>query len=118
MVTRERLRDLLWPSDTFVDFERSLNAAVAKLRQALHDLADHPVYIETVSRKGYRFIAPITQTAGVPAEVLRRRVRATRNRRRVALLVAATVVSVCAVLFAWTKFRRQEAFERQRGDAV
>ena len=117
LVTRERLRDLLWPSDTFVDFERSLNAAVAKLRQALHDSADHPVYIETVARKGYRFIAPVTQTAGGPPEVTPTAVRAARSRRRVALLAAATVVSACAVLFAWTKFRRRGSSSRQRGDA-
>ena len=49
LVTRERLKVRLWPSDTFVDFERSLNAAVAKLRQALRDSADQPTYIETVA---------------------------------------------------------------------
>ena len=62
MVTREQLRDRLWPSDTFVDFERSLNAAVAKLRQALGDSAEQPLYVETVARKGYRFVAPVTAT--------------------------------------------------------
>ena len=60
VVTREQLRDRLWPSDTFVDFEPSLNGVVAKLRQALSDSADQPLYIETVARKGYRFIAPVT----------------------------------------------------------
>jgi DNA-binding winged helix-turn-helix (wHTH) protein/Tol biopolymer transport system component len=59
LVSREQLRDRLWHSDTFVDFERSLNAAVAKLRQSLGDSADRPIYIETVAKKGYRFIAPI-----------------------------------------------------------
>ncbi|MEO8368830.1 MAG: winged helix-turn-helix domain-containing protein [Candidatus Solibacter sp.] len=62
-VGREQLRERLWPSDTFVDFERSLNAAVAKLRQALNDSAEQPMYVETVARKGYRFIAPITVEA-------------------------------------------------------
>src|SRR6478609_8166549 len=66
LIARERLRERLWPSDTFVDFERSLNAAVAKLRQALHDSADRPVYVETVARKGYRFIAPVAETAAEP----------------------------------------------------
>jgi eukaryotic-like serine/threonine-protein kinase len=107
VVTRERLRERLWPSDTFVDFERSLNAAVAKLRQALHDSADHPVYVETVARKGYRFIAPITETADAPEK---ERTASTRNWRRVALLVAAAVVCICAVLLTWVKFRRQESF--------
>ena len=59
-VSREQLRDRLWPSDTFVDFERSLNAAVSKLRQALGDCADRPIYIETIAKKGYKFIAPLT----------------------------------------------------------
>jgi DNA-binding winged helix-turn-helix (wHTH) protein len=69
-VTRERLREALWASDTFVDFERSLNAAVAKLRQALHDSADRPVYVETVARKGYRFIAPVTPMAALPEQTV------------------------------------------------
>jgi Tol biopolymer transport system component/DNA-binding winged helix-turn-helix (wHTH) protein len=60
LVTREELRDHLWLADTFVDFERSLNAAVAKLRQALADSAEQPRYVETVARRGYRFIAPVT----------------------------------------------------------
>lgn len=107
LVTRERLRDLLWPSDTFVDFERSLNAAVAKLRQALHDSADHPVYVETVARKGYRFIAPVTQAPAGPPEAAPT-ARAARSRRRVVVLAAATLVTACAVLFTWTRFRREE----------
>src|ERR1700694_1435722 len=61
LVTREELRDLLWPPGTFVDFERSLNKAVGKLRQSLNDSADRPLYVETVARKGYRFIAPIVE---------------------------------------------------------
>jgi len=59
MVTREELRGRLWPSETFVDFERSLNAAVAKLRQVLGDSAEQPRYVETVARGGYRFVAPV-----------------------------------------------------------
>jgi Tol biopolymer transport system component/DNA-binding winged helix-turn-helix (wHTH) protein len=59
-VTREQLAQGLWPADTFVDFDRSLNAAVAKLRQALGDSADNPRFIETQARRGYRFIAPVT----------------------------------------------------------
>jgi serine/threonine-protein kinase len=66
LVSREDLRDRLWASDTFVDFERGLNAAVARLRVALNDSADHPLYVETVARKGYRFIAPVTD-ATIPS---------------------------------------------------
>src|SRR5258707_865801 len=59
VVLREDLRAKLWPEDTFVDFEHSLNAAVNKLREALGDDANSPRFIETVPRRGYRFIAPI-----------------------------------------------------------
>lgn len=59
VVTREVLCSTLWPEDTFVEFERSLNAAVAKLRQALGDSAENPRFVETVARRGYRFIAPV-----------------------------------------------------------
>src|SRR5271157_586702 len=59
LVTREELRQTLWPSDTFVDFEHSLNAAVNRLRECLGDDADNPHYIETLPRRGYRFVAPI-----------------------------------------------------------
>ena len=59
LVTREDLRRVLWPSDTFVDFDHSLNTAVMKLREALGDSADAPLYIETIPKRGYRFIAPV-----------------------------------------------------------
>jgi DNA-binding response OmpR family regulator len=52
LVTREDLRRVLWPSDTFVDFDHSLNAAVMKLREALGDSADAPLYIETIPKRG------------------------------------------------------------------
>jgi TolB-like protein/Tfp pilus assembly protein PilF len=60
VVTREDLQKKLWPADTYVDFEHSLNTAVKRLRRALNDSADKPRYIETVPRRGYRFIAPVT----------------------------------------------------------
>jgi len=59
LVTREELRQRLWPSDTFVDFEHSLNSAVKKLRLALGDTAEAPVFIETLPRRGYRFLPPV-----------------------------------------------------------
>ena len=65
MVTREQLRQHLWPSDTFVDFDHSLNSAVMKLREALGDSVDKPLYIETIPRKGYRFIAPVSHPADI-----------------------------------------------------
>ncbi|HMK22990.1 MAG TPA: winged helix-turn-helix domain-containing protein [Terriglobales bacterium] len=63
MVTREELRDRLWPSDTFVDFDHGLNTAVNKLREALGDAAANPRFVQTVARRGYRFIAPLQDGA-------------------------------------------------------
>jgi len=59
VVTREELRKVLWPADTFVDFELGVNTAVKKLRQALEDPADHPKFIETLPRIGHRFMVPV-----------------------------------------------------------
>ena len=69
---REDLRERLWKTDTFVDFEHGLNTAIKKVRQALGDSAEAPRFIETLARRGYRFIAPVvvgpsgTHAAGVP----------------------------------------------------
>jgi Tol biopolymer transport system component/DNA-binding winged helix-turn-helix (wHTH) protein len=59
VVTREELREQLWPADTFVDFDHGLNSAVARLREALRDSADKPRFIETIAKRGYRFISPL-----------------------------------------------------------
>src|SRR2546430_6111067 len=69
LVTREELRARLWPGDTFVDFNHGLNAAVNKLRDALSDSAEEPRYIETLPRRGYRFIGkvePLQQEVHAP----------------------------------------------------
>jgi TolB-like protein/DNA-binding winged helix-turn-helix (wHTH) protein/Tfp pilus assembly protein PilF len=66
IVTRDQLRERLWPADTFVDFEHSLNTAIKKLRSALGDSPENSRYIETVPRVGYRFIAPV-QAPGPPS---------------------------------------------------
>jgi cholera toxin transcriptional activator len=62
VVTREELRQKLWPADTFVDFDHGLNTAVNKLRETLGDSASSPRYIETLARRGYRFIAPVQKS--------------------------------------------------------
>ena len=67
VVTREELKDRVWASDTFVDFDQSLNKAVNRLREVLNDAASQPRYIETVRRRGYRFVAHV-QDVGPPAE--------------------------------------------------
>jgi TolB-like protein/tetratricopeptide (TPR) repeat protein/DNA-binding winged helix-turn-helix (wHTH) protein len=64
LVTREALQERLWPANTYVDFEQSLNAAIKRLRAALGDCADAPLFIETLPRRGYRFIAPVIPPAG------------------------------------------------------
>ncbi len=68
IVTREELRAVLWPSDTFVDFDHSLNTAVMKLRDTLGDSAEEPIYIETIPKRGYRFIAPVARATDRPKE--------------------------------------------------
>src|SRR5262245_731623 len=64
--TREELRMRLWPSDTFIDFEQGLNAAVRRLRDALADSAETPRFVETLPRRGYRFIAPVDNAGARP----------------------------------------------------
>ena len=66
LVTRETLRQRLWPDGTSVDFERGLNFCAAQLRSALHDSAESPRYVETVPRRGYRFIAAVTAIPSTP----------------------------------------------------
>ena len=61
MVTREELQSRLWPSNTFVDFDHSLNTAVMRLREALSDSSENPRFIETLPRRGYRFVAPVEE---------------------------------------------------------
>ncbi len=69
VVTREELRAKLWPADTFVDFDHGLNKAINKIREALGDSADNPRFIETLPRRGYRFIAPVAGSEGAVASI-------------------------------------------------
>ncbi|MGH9861507.1 MAG: winged helix-turn-helix domain-containing protein, partial [Candidatus Acidiferrales bacterium] len=66
LVTRKELQERLWPGDTFVEFESGLNNAISRLRETLGDSADSPRLIETIPRRGYRFIAPV-EPSGLPA---------------------------------------------------
>lgn len=66
LVTREELRTQLWPADTFVDFDHSLHNAIARLREVLGDSAETPRYIETLPRRGYRFVAPVQEVPALP----------------------------------------------------
>jgi DNA-binding winged helix-turn-helix (wHTH) protein len=74
LVTREELRERIWPADTFVDFDHSLNTAVKKLRQALGDGIQKPRYVETLPRKGYRFLGTVKGAAkGTPVAAAKQR---------------------------------------------
>jgi|SRR6516165_9674813 len=67
IVPREELKQKLWPTDTFVDFDHGVNTAIKRLREALGDSAENPRFVETIPRRGYRFIAPIEPLAAAPA---------------------------------------------------
>src|SRR3954449_1013332 len=79
LVTRDELQKVLWPSVSYGDFDQGVNTAVKKLRQALGDSASNPRFVETVPRRGYRFIAPVSPaeslvaTAGIPGARLEER---------------------------------------------
>src|SRR2546422_10361814 len=98
VVTREELRSQNWPADTFVDFDNSLNTAINKLREALGDSADSPRFIETLPRRGYRFIAPVTggdetgraTAAGVSATV------APRGRQMIVVVLVVVLAAAAA----------------------
>jgi TolB-like protein/DNA-binding winged helix-turn-helix (wHTH) protein/Tfp pilus assembly protein PilF len=130
VVNREELRQRLWPADVYVDFDRGLNKAMVKLREALGDSAESPLYIETLPRIGYRFIGSFTETLRSPAENVVNRLEcptevakpdaaaatpapATAPTRKTRWIVAATVMAIAGLLFAlnvagW----RQRSFSR------
>ena len=105
LVTREHLRQRLWPDGTFVDFDHGLNAVINRLRETLGDSADSPRFIQTVPRRGYRFIAPvedgdepvapasITHDPPVSQSNLPRK----RTGRTTAILAAGLVIMVATV---------------------
>src|SRR5712692_3598410 len=109
VVTREDLRERLWPADTFVDFDNGLNAATSKLRQALGDTAENPRFVETLARRGYRFLAPVERPtpAPLPAVISLEAAAASarpalvplhRSRRWMGAAVLALLLSVLAAL--------------------
>ncbi len=109
LITREELRRQLWPDDTFVDFDHGLNAAIKRLRDALGDSAQNPRFVETLPRRGYRFIAPV---ASVPmANDSTREVapaEASARSRRVgwpvigaAVVLGVVIIAVAAAALWW-----------------
>ena len=119
IVTRQEIRQILWPSDTFVDYDRSINVAMAILRKSLADDADHPKYIETLARRGYRLIAPVEwqeSTADIPkVEDLQISTPLPANRnggltgRRISHYWLATVASLLILVTAGALFWRNHS---------
>src|SRR6202048_2148960 len=104
-VTREQLRSALWPADTFVDFETGLNTAIKRLRETIGDSAESPRFVETVPRRGYRFIGmPCVSTAVAPAAVKARF-------RRAIPMTGVAIVFVLALLFALNEGRWRERLQ-------
>jgi DNA-binding winged helix-turn-helix (wHTH) protein len=68
VISREEIQKKLWPSGTFVDFDHSLNTAINKIREVLGDSASNPQFVETLAKRGYRFIAPVSSGTAVAAE--------------------------------------------------
>lgn len=113
LVTREEMQKKLWTDDTFVDFEQSLNAAVKRLRVALNDSADHPRYVETLARRGYRFVAPVNGVnVGSGAPILipsAAGLAAGFHGRRLWLSAALAVFTVALIVLGWRRWRQPPA---------
>lgn len=128
LVAREDLQQRLWPTDTFVDFDHGVNAAINRLREALGDSADSPRFIETVPRRGYRFIAPVESHASVPpgsnaaavgnasteeGRATTQTVRLILAKRRAVVLAAAAVVAITLLAGLSSSGVRQRLFGRR-----
>ena len=118
IVTRQEIKQILWPGDTVVEFDRSINVAMAILRKALADDADHPKYIETLARRGYRLIAPVewqqSSTAAqdlleplprIEGQISEREPRAPKLWRKAAVMGACAVILVVLGYMSWRRFR-------------
>src|SRR5580765_4134331 len=122
IVTRQEIRQILWPDDTVVEFDRSINVAMAILRKALADDADHPKYIETLTGRGYRLIAPVewqpSQTAAqgllepraetlprIEGQISEREPRAPKYWLKAAVVAVSAVMLVGIAYWSWRHFR-------------
>ena len=112
MITREELQQKLWPADTFVDFEQSLNAAIKRLRAALDDSAEQPRYVETLARRGYRFVGQVNGTRA--SSVHAAPVSSASSRPLLVAVVALGILVVAAGYTAWRTVRPVGATETRR----
>jgi TolB-like protein/DNA-binding winged helix-turn-helix (wHTH) protein len=124
VVPREELKQKLWPTETFVDFDHGVNTAINRLREALGDSAENPRFVETIPRRGYRFISPIELTAAVPeaspsarnnagAESL---TGAPKKRMKTVAIVMVLGIAVAAILSLVAM--RQRLFVRRSGPPI
>jgi Tol biopolymer transport system component/DNA-binding winged helix-turn-helix (wHTH) protein len=106
-VTREQLRQNLWPADTFVDFDHGLNSAVARLREALADSAEKPRYIETVAKRGYRFIGVVSSPEPLPVspEAVARSKKSFPLSWRSVGIVTLMLIALMLLVGSWTRSR-------------
>lgn len=138
VVTREDLRQKLWPADTFVDFDTGLNSAVKKLRDVLSDSAEEPRYIETLPRRGYRFIAHVENGNAPASAAIEDNLAAVLpaapaphfwSRRRLAVTAGAAALLIVAALATWRVFFSRPAltgtdvillasFDNKTGDPI
>ena len=125
LVTREELRAEIWPAETFVDFDHSLHNAISRIREVLGDSAEKPRYIETLPRRGYRFVRPVEKVAipeaqQAPAGEPVVAVAAPRTRTRAALIagLSVVVVAAAALVLAPALARRTAAIPSVRSIAV
>lgn len=98
VVTREEIQKRLWPDNTYVDFDNAINSAMRKLRDALGDTAENPRFVETLSRRGYRFIYPISNGVRLLPVALP---KAPPKQRYSAWAALAVVVAVVAAIGFW-----------------
>ncbi len=116
IVTRDELKKVLWADDTFVDFDHSLNATVNRLREILRDSAANPRFVETVPRRGYRFIAPVERTEEAPelqapALVVASSIPASPNYKIWIAVAFLTALSIAVLI--WLRPRSTEGFSRR-----
>ena len=120
IVTREQLRQRLWPADTFVDVDNSVNAAINRVREALGDSAESPRFVETLPRRGYRFVAPVAEIKGPERDLGLENANAVIPARpeespaignlrgtiaKLSLVVALVAIVVAASVWGWEKWR-------------
>lgn len=135
VIPREELRRRLWPTDTFVDFDHGVNTAINRLREALGESAENPRFVETLSRRGYRFIAPIESELAVPASAVGPAVPAPSSAARadthaevdvvspshvrsVKVLAAAVVVAITSLAALSARSVRERIFGRPSSHGI